>query len=187
METKNIEVEFRTLLTEGQYLSLMDFLLKNGEDLGEDDKDTYFFIFQDKLLKVVNNLSKKSGKIVLKLNKLGKGSDFEEIEIPIVQDQVDRTAKLFELLNLPAQIIHNGQKRRNFVYQGVEIAMKYSDDWGYHAELEIVIGEPKEKEAAVIRIEEISKKLGLKLMTDEEIIEFTQRIEADYGKRKNQG
>lgn len=184
MESKNIEVEFRTLLTEGQHLALMDFLLKNGEDLGQDDKDTYFFIFKDKLLKVVNNLSKKSGKIVLKLNKLGNGSDFEEIEIPIAKDQVDRTAKLFKLLNLPAQLIHNEQKRRNFTYKGVEISVKHSNDWGYHAELEIVVGEPKEKEAAVFKIEEIAKELGLKLMTDEEIFEFTQRIEEDYRKRK---
>lgn len=183
MEKKSIEVEFRTHLTEGQYLSLMDFLLKKGEDLGQDDKDTYFFIFKDKLLKVVNNLSKKSGKIVLKLNKLGNGSGFEEIEIPIAQDQVDQTAKLFKLLNLPAQLIHNEQKRRNFVYKGVEISVKYSDDWGYHAELEIVVGDQIEKETAVLKIEVVAKELGLKLMTDEEIFEFTQRIEEEYRKK----
>lgn len=89
MKTKNIEIEFRSMFGKTKYLGLMKFLGENGEDLGEDDRDTYFFIFEDKLLKVVKYLTKKSGKISLKLNRIGKGSDFEEIEIPFSFDVVD--------------------------------------------------------------------------------------------------
>jgi adenylate cyclase class IV len=183
---KNIEIEFRSLLDEGKYKQLVDFLLKNGEDLGDDDKDTYFFIFKDKLLKVVKNLSKGTGKVVLKLNKLGKGSDFEEIEIPLKISEVDRMADLFSALKLPAQLIHNDQKRHNFLYKGVEIAVKYSIDWGYHAELEIVIKDSGDKESAEVRIQEVAKELGLRLMTDDEVLKLTGEIEARYRKEERQ-
>jgi len=78
-----IEVEFRSMFSEKKYNDIKIFLEKNAKDLSEDNKDVYFFILQDKLVKVVNNISKKNAKIVLKLNKIGKGSDFEETEILI--------------------------------------------------------------------------------------------------------
>ncbi|MGI5825830.1 MAG: hypothetical protein ACOX50_00275 [Patescibacteria group bacterium] len=164
----------------------MAFLSEQGEDLGEDDKDTYFFIFKDKFLKVVKNISKGTGKVVLKLNKLGKGSDFEEIEIPLKINEVDRMADLFSSLKLPAQLIHNDQKRHNFLYKGVEIAVKYSIDWGYHAELEIVINDARDKEIAETQIREVAEELGLRLMTDEEVLQFTSEIEARYRNEERQ-
>jgi adenylate cyclase class IV len=178
----NIEIEFRSLFNEKKHQDLMVFLGKNAEDLGEDDKDTYFFIFKDRLLKVVKNISKKTGKIVLKLGRIGQKLDWEEIEIPLHIDEVDRMAKLFLSLNLPAQLIHNDQKRHNFLYKGVEIAVKYSGDWGYHAELEVVINNSEEKGEAEERIREVAKELGLRLMTDEEQLKLTHEIEARYSR-----
>lgn len=177
---KNIEIEFRALFDEKKHQELMAFLSENGKDLGEDDKDTYFFIFKDKLLKVVKNISKGTGKVVLKLNKIGEGSNFEEIEIPLHIDEADRMADLFQTLELPAQLIHNDQKRQNFIYKDVEIAVKYSIDWGYHAELEIMINDLVEKETAEDKIRKVAEELGLRLMTDEEQLELTRSIEAKY-------
>ena len=79
----NIEVEFRSMFDKNKYNKLAKFLNANAEDLGKDDKDVYFFIFPDKLLKVVNNISQKTAKLVMKLTKIGHGNAFEEIEIPI--------------------------------------------------------------------------------------------------------
>ena len=71
-----IEIEFRSIFDRPRYRKINDFLQKNAKNLGKDDKDVFFFIMPDKLLKVVNNISKNNAQIVLKLNKIGKGSDF---------------------------------------------------------------------------------------------------------------
>ena len=95
-------------------------------------------------------------------------------------------ADLFSSLKLPAQLIHNDQKRHNFLYKGVEIAVKYSIDWGYHAELEIVINDARDKEIAETQIREVAEELGLRLMTDEEVLQFTSEIEARYRNEERQ-
>jgi adenylate cyclase class IV len=151
-----------------------------AKNLGKDDKDVYFFIIPDKLLKVVNNISQKNARIVLKLNKIGKGSDFEELEIPIQQDSVTAAIRLFKKLGLTDNIMRSFQKRHNFLYKGVEIALKYSKTWGYHAELEIVINNSKKKESADKKIVEIAEELKIRLMPDKELREFTRQAEARY-------
>lgn len=181
---KKIEIEFRALFDKEKYNFLMKFLTANGEDFGEDDKETYFFIFPDKLLKVVKNISEGSGKVVLKKGKIGKNLEIEEIEIPLHINEVERMAELFTALNLPVQIMHNKQKRHNFLYKEVELAVKYSEDWGYHVELETVINDSKDQEEVTRKIKAVAGELGLKLMTDQEQWEFTQRIEKEYREKE---
>ena len=69
-----IEIEFRAVITKKKYNWLGSFLARKGKDLGEDDKNVFFFIMPDKLLKVVDEKSKKKAKVVLKMNKIGKGA-----------------------------------------------------------------------------------------------------------------
>lgn len=102
----------------------------------------------DKLLKVVNNISKNNAKLVLKLNKIGKGSNFEEIEIPIERKYINDFVKVLTTIGFTDNIMHSFQKRKNYVYKGVEVALKYSEVWGHHLELEIMIADIKEKEQA---------------------------------------
>jgi len=144
-KNKRIEIEFRSRFDKKRYNKLEKFLKTNAKDLGKDDKNVFFFIFQGKLLKVVDNVSKKTAKIVLKLNKIGHGSDFEEIEIPINPLEVTKTVKMIRSLNLDGDLMESFQKRHNYFYKGVEIALKYSDHWGYHLELEIMINDTIKK------------------------------------------
>ena len=118
-----IEIEYRSMINKKKNDELLNFLNANAEkDLGEDDKTTYFFILPDKLLKVVNNISKRSAKLVLKLNKIGNGSNFEEIEIPISQSDVEKSTKMFELLGF-TDVQKSFQKRHNFIYSGVNLPL----------------------------------------------------------------
>lgn len=181
--TKNIEIEFRSIFDENRYLELKEFLDKNAQNLGEDDKDVFFFIMPDKLVKVVNNISRNNAKLVLKLNKIGKGSDFEEIEIPISQANIDDAVKIFSALEITNNIMQSFQKRRNYFYKDVELALKYSDVWGYHLELEIVINDENKKESAEKNIKKVADELKIRLMTDEELIEFTKNAEEKYKKQ----
>lgn len=175
-----IEIEYRARFNEQKYNELKKFLNSEAKNLGKDDKDVYFFIMPNKLLKVVNNISKGNAEIVLKLNKIGKGNDFEEITIPIKYEYVDKAVRLFTKINFTDNIMHSFQKRHNYFYRGVELALKHSDIWGYHLELEKVIKDRNKKSEAEKLLQEIAKELDVKLMTNEELREFTQKAEENY-------
>lgn len=180
---KQIEIEFRSMFDEEKFNSLKDFLDKNAEDLGEDDKDVYFYILPDKLLKVTDNVSKDTAKLTLKLNKIGQGSDFEEVEFPIHREEVEKAVRMFNCLELTDNIMHSFQSRHNYLYKGVELALKYSLEWKHHLELEIVINKETEKEDAERRIQEVADDLDIKIMSEEELERFTK--EAESKNKKN--
>lgn len=178
-EKKNIEVEFRSRFSKEKYDQLLKFLLKNGEDLGTDNKRVWFFVMPDKLLKVTHNVTSKSGKITLKLTKIGKGSHFEEIEFPIEEKSIEPAVQLF--INLGNDYLFEPEiLRHNFLYKEVEIALKYSKTWGYHLELEIMISSIDQKESVEKKIFSVAKEIGVSVMSEEELWEFTQNIEKTY-------
>lgn len=177
MLNTNIEIEFRAKISKEKYDELSRFLLKKAEDLGEDNKDTVFYILPDKLFKAVNETSKNKAKIVLKNNRIGNGSDFGEWEIGINPGEFEKAVEIFDNLNLPGKRMRAWQERHNYLYKGVEIAVKYSEYWKHHIEMEIMIGDLKDKEDAERKIREVADELDIKLMTDEEIKAFAQLVE----------
>ncbi len=179
-----IEIEFRSIIDKSRYNELKKFLARNAKDLGEDNKDVAFFIIPDKLLKVVNNISKKSAEIVFKANKIGNGSSFKETHIFINQNDIDKAIEIFKVLGITDNIMCSFQKRHNYLYKSVEIALKYSGHWGYHLELEIMINNLKDKIKAEEKIKKVADELGIHLMTDKELKEFTQKAEMEYKKTK---
>lgn len=179
---KQIEVELRAMFNEEKYEEIKIFLDANAEDLGDDDKDVYFFILPDKLVKVVNNISKKSAKLVLKLTKIGKGSDFEEIEIPLDPRYVDNAVELFKNLGFN-EIQHAYQKRHNYNYKDVELALKYSDAWGYHLELEKIVGDKTDVREAEDAIRQVASEFEICVMGDDELAEYTKIKDEEYRKK----
>jgi len=176
------EIEYRALFDKKQYLKIYEFLNKNAKDLGEDDQDVYFFLLPDKIIKVSNRISKKAVKIVIKLNRLGRGtSDFEEIEIPIALSDFEKALKLFSSLPFD-QIQHTYQKRHNYVYKNVEMALKHTDSWGYHIELEILVNDKSRKSEAEKKIMTIAQELGIKIMSEQELTDFAKKIDEQYKK-----
>jgi len=179
---KQIEIELRSVFDEKKHNELKDFLDKNAEDLGEDDKDVYFFLLPDKITKATHNVSKKTAKIVIKLNRIGRGtSDFEEIEIPINPSDFDKAVKLFSALPFD-QIQNSYQKRHNYLFDGVEIALKWTESWGYHMELEIVVDDKAKREDAESKIRKVAERLSVQIMSEEELKDFTQKIDDNYKK-----
>ena len=179
---KQIEIELRSVFDRKKYNELKEFLDKNAEDLGEDDKDVFFFLLPDKITKATHNVSKKTAKIVIKLNRIGRGtSDFEEIEIPINPSDFDKAVKLFSALPFD-QIQNSYQKRHNYLLDGVEIALKWTESWGYHMELEIVVDDVAKREEAENKIRKVAEKLGVQIMSEEELKDFTKKIDENYKK-----
>jgi len=181
----NIEIEFRAIFGKKDFDRIKEYLDRNAENIGEDDKDVFFFIMPDKLLKVVDNVSKNNAKLVLKLNKIGKGSDFKEIEIPIEREYVNDFVKILTKLGFTDNIMHSFQKRQNYIYKDVEVALKYSEVWGHHLELEVMITDIKEKEQAEEKIKKAANDLNIKLMTDKELAKFTRKAENKHRIQNN--
>lgn len=178
-DKKQIEIELRSMFSEDKFNSLKNFLDSKAENLGQDDKDVHFYIFPDKLLKVTDNISKESAKLTLKLNRIGQGTDFEEIEFPINREDVEKAVKMFTSLDMTDNVIHSFQSRHNYMYKGVELALKFSSEWKHHLELEIIVDNESKKEDAEKKIHEVAKELDVKIMSEEELKEFVKKVEAD--------
>lgn len=181
---KQIEIEMRAIFDEKKFNSLKTFLDKNAKYLGPDDKNVHFYIFPDKLFKITDNISKKNAKLTLKLSKIGQGSDFEEIEFPIKRMDIEKAIKMFDSLKMTDNIIRSFQSRHNYLFNGVELALKFSLNWKHHLEFEVMIDDISKKEEAEKKIYEVAKKLGVKIMTEEELKKFVKKIEDEKKKER---
>jgi len=81
---------------------------------------------------------------------------------------------------------HAFQKRHNYLYKEIEFTLKYSDTWGHHLELEKMVYDKKDIFLARKRIKEIALELGIHLMTDRELMEFTKKKDYEYRQNINQ-
>lgn len=167
----DIEVEFRTALTEKEYKKALSFLKQKARRLGHDDRRSVFYVLPAGMLKVAEYVTQKKAKISYKVGRIGKTDAFEEIEIAIPITDVARFNHLFDRMGFDNQQLVI-QKRENFSYKEVEIAMKWTESWGYHAELEIVISSEKERQEAEEKIRSVADELNFHLMNDQELQKF---------------
>ncbi len=172
-----IEVEKRGLLTEEKYNELLAFLDEHAENLGEDDKDVVYYIYDDKLLKVVNNISKKNAKVSLKMNKLGDGVAALENEVTFSADDFSKMKDILGSIANPNQIIEGEQKRKNYVYKGCEIAVKWSKDYKHHFEIEKMIENKDDASEVEKELDGVVEELGLVSMTNDELKQFQQEVQ----------
>jgi len=172
------EIEFRGKIDKQKYDQILNFLENNAKSLGEDNKDVVYYIFPDKLLKLVKNTSRNDAKVSLKMNKIGNGASFEEIEFHLPIEQYDNTALLFSKLGLDCKKMEGPQKRMNYKYKNCEIAIKYSDEWGYHFEIEKMIENEDDQIEAEKEISEVAKELELPIMSDQELKDFISNVES---------
>lgn len=177
MNQKTIEIEYRALLSEEQFLSLRDFLNSSAELLGKDNKDTLFYIWNDKVIKVVQNAESLATKMVLKPGRIGQQSHFEETELKLDPDMFETAKKFCEQL-VPEKIMHSFQFRTNYMYKNVEIALKYTKVWGFHIELEIMVESVNEKNGAEQTIRTVGDELKLHLLDDNELSKLTKELES---------
>lgn len=170
-----IEIEKRGFLSKEKYDSIIRFLDEKAQSLGQDDKDVIYYIYTDKLLKVVNNISKGTSKISLKMNKIGEGSVFPETEIGFEQKDFEKLKFIIDTVAVPKNIIRGTQKRKNYIYKGCELSIKWSEDWSYHFEIEKMIDDESKGTDAEAEIHLIAEELGIKILTDQELKEFNER------------
>jgi adenylate cyclase class IV len=178
-----LEIEKRGFLTEEKYNELLIFLDKNGESLGIDDKEVVYYIYPDKLLKVVNNISKQNAKVSLKMSKIGESSTFPETEIFFDQKDFEKMKYILDTVAKPEKVMSGIQKRINFEYKGCELAIKWSEAWGFHFEIEKMVNGHNEVEKAEKELHNVADELGIKILTDKELKEFTKKAEKNTSKK----
>ncbi|MFE9597101.1 hypothetical protein [Streptomyces hokutonensis] len=176
-----VEIEMRARFSQEAHDQLISRLEQDGEDLGRDDKHIYFYVLPDQLLKVTDNIATNTAKITLKTSKIGHGTAFPETDIPIAREDVVAAVRVFNALGFENTMHEAYNQRRNFRLGGVEIAVKWSEAWGHHVEFEVLLDEDPSQaavDAAHERIYSVARELGVRLMSEEELAEFTAAFEA---------
>jgi predicted adenylyl cyclase CyaB len=179
----NIELEYRTLLSEDKFLNIKKTLTEKGIFLGNDSKHTIFYIWDDRLGKVVYNDATKVTKLSMKLGRISESESLEEIEFYLDYSEKASAERLLETFT-PKDIQKVYQFRDNYQYKGIDLAVKYTQSWGFHMELEKIIHEESEKAAAEQEIRIIAEELGCVIMTTAEVKTYTEKMDKghNYGK-----
>lgn len=182
-----IEIEMRARFPKESHDQLVARLNADGEDLGNDDKHIYFYVLPDQLLKVTDNTAAGTAKITLKGSKIGQGSAFAETEFAISPADVSAAVKVFNSLGFEPAMHEAFNFRHNYRFDGVEIAVKWSEAWGYHAEFELLLDDGASdaaRDEAAAKIMDVAAELGITLMTEQELADFTAAFEAAEQERK---
>ncbi|WP_189298857.1 CYTH domain-containing protein [Streptomyces albospinus] len=184
-----IEIEMRARYDKETHDRLTARLEGEATDLGRDDKHIYFYVLPDKLLKVTDNTAAGTAKITLKHSKIGQGAAFPETEFPIAREDVPAAVAVFNALGFEPHMHQADNQRHNYRFRGVEIAVKWSEAWGHHAEFEVLLDDDASdtaREEAAARISTAAQDLGVTLMTEQELADFTAAFESVEQARKDQ-
>lgn len=173
------KLEFRALIDEAQYTKLLLKLNKEAEDLGACDSETYFFDLGDKLLKVSQLIKDDTAFVSLKDHTIMSSSEFIDKKVCIYKGDFDKMVEIFKDMNMSDTVSHSYQRRHNYRYNGIEIALKYSENWEYHVEITATFRSSRQKEDEIIKVKELAKEINVKLMSEREIAEFIQKKQKD--------
>lgn len=179
MQSQSYEYEERAFLSEGQFLTIKEKLDEICIQKEIDNKHSFFFVLPNINMSIAD--SRKETKIKYKGGQLGKGNGFEEIEYNIRRDSLPEAIKLFtRLFDLSPQ--ESFQFRINYrLGDDVEIALKYTEMWGFHLEVERVYVASSDAEKSFrhaeskSKLEQLALTLGFSYITDAEMTIFTEQ------------
>jgi len=167
-----IEVEKRALLDESRYHELLVLLDERAEDKGENDTVSVFYLRERSQIKVQRNETARTAKIAWKSGGVDGAEQRHELELPIGYDDFDAANELMRAVVSDAQVFPTKQTRHDYLIDDIDVAIKYSDDWGYHAELEIVVDDDARVEDALTRIHALADTLDIQLLSEDEERDF---------------
>jgi predicted adenylyl cyclase CyaB len=179
----NIEVEKRGFLTKDYYESIGFKLITLGAaDIGENNSETIFFLLDNSQVKVQKNISKKIAKIAWKSDGNTGVESRKEIEVPININDFDSSVEIFSKILKNAQIFQTKQNRHDYRMNDIEIAIKYSDDWGYHIEIETIVHNSSDVANGLKLIKEFAQTINVTLILPDEEKAFVEKQIKSYRK-----
>ena len=172
-----IEVEKKAIVEEADLERIREALTKMGaEDLGKNDTESYFYLHDDYQLKVQIQLSKGAAKIAWKSGGFNGASAREEIELPFPVEQGKNAHKLMDRLLPELKKVRTLQKRHDLKLGDIEIALKWSEQWKFHIELDTNVEDEAGTQNALQELEGLAQKLDIHLMTEAEEKALTDAI-----------
>lgn len=172
-----IEVEKKAIVTKDELESVRKALIEMGaKDLGENNTESYFYLQDDCQLKVQLRTSKGDAKIAWKSGGFNGAAAREEIELPFPLDSGEAAQKLVERLLPNAQKVKTIQVRHDLKLGDIEIALKWSEQWNYHIELDTEVESEADAEQAKEKLQTLADKLAIHLMTEVEEKALTDAI-----------
>ncbi len=176
------EHELRAFLTESEHDLAAHQLAEIGDDLGQDDKKSYFFVLNDLNLSVARTVH--DARIKLKGGVVGKDSN--PVEFPeLILDNPESTVNAVQILSVLTGVNpqESYQVRHNYRVGLIEVALKYTEAWGFHAEFERLYSGGTEEEIEVSAqeadkdIHRLAGRIGIKLATNDEIQLFRNQFD----------
>lgn len=171
----NYEIEQRALLSREQYEKLYYFLSKET-DIETDNKDVYFFISNNWLLKISHEISKMNAKIWLKDSNISNAIITKEFEVTIDSKKIQEFLKLFEKLWYKYQQ-RSAQIRTNFNYKWTIVSLKHSKSRWYHCEVEINIDSLEKKWKAMRILNLVTRELKIKALSPWRIKSLCKKLD----------
>ncbi|HLC85330.1 MAG TPA: CYTH domain-containing protein [Candidatus Nanoarchaeia archaeon] len=152
---KRIEVEIRSLLSDGDFNRLLSFFEANAQFLGDDGQETHY----------------RSGPSDLRIQKSEKGSKIwlkkgemhddrrEEVEVWSSQDSFDSISDLFSALGHSVTIKWL-RTRKTFLWKDCTVTLDDTKGYGRIIELERLVPE-EEAQDALDALQLLAKELGI--------------------------
>lgn len=177
------EIEIRAILTKVQYINLLELANKFTFVKSEDLIVTYYWPYIDDIkrgnqtIKIANNQNTKKSRIVSKI----KNASSSDLEYEFFTDE--RTAQnIDKLLYISkwGRRYQNIQKRNDYEYLfeniNYGISLKYSTDWGYHMEIDVMIEGIERMEFYKKQIYKIYDSFSIKPLSEAEENILNKRI-----------
>ena len=171
----NYEYEERAFLTEEEFFRVKKVLESIAVSIELDNKVSYFFVLPEQNLSVAK--SEKKCVIKYKHGSVGIGNGFTEYEIPVDEQYFQQTVDMLKMFcGITPQI--SEQFRINYILPNeIEVALKYTQTWGFHLEIEKIYTDEKDKALAKKEVEETANELKIHLITDTEMKEFRDNFD----------
>ena len=158
----------------------MEDFMRNAKIVSEERKTVHFIILPDKFIRIIHNLDTWEAEIALKLNKVWIWNNFEVKKVSIKSDQVSSFIDIFKHLWYTQTQEWCSVISHNFIYDGVLIKLKNSDDWWRHIKLEVGLDTVEGKHEAIYLIRKLADKLWINLMNTEELKRFSDEIDKKH-------
>lgn len=183
----SIEVEKLSIIDKNTYLAIGEILLSKGaKDLGENNTRTVFFHPEDARVKVQENMSKGTAKVVWKSGGSLKANDSRtEIELPFSPSDFDIAVDLVKAFLSGVEFFSaRVQERHDYKLGDVNVSVKYSEDYGYHVECDLNVSSDDQVDDGLRKIEQVAQGLGLHTLSSDEENDFMKKMELRAAKKR---
>ena len=176
------EIEIRGPLTLEQKNKLEKFLSENGKIVKEYERSQWIFGLSlkkriDLRIKVTNGVHE----FVLKVGKLGS-SNRKEISIPFPEEKLDQSLEFLKHLG-KREGVTAVRNAKIYQYKDIEWAVVEVPGHSYYFEAEKLVDAKSEGKKAQEEMEKVANKLGLKVLSPAETIEYIGILDKEANKR----